>query len=287
MRRAISRRAAARPRFRELVGVLMDPLGQCFLRCASVQKGKKRMTRSLDENYDPFRPMAPLLSADSADNFASLRKELKREIQPNGVIEQMYIEDIASLIFEIMRLRRYKAVIVNNSRLEALRGILEQLLCHPNTDLPYDDDLVPDDLARSWFDNKTAQTKVANLLRKYQMSEDAIEAQAFRWCAEDLERLDRILMALEFRRDKALRSIADYRRMFSKQLEQAANRILDNHEGANDELTEDGERTANRREPAQRAQQQRPSLHFWEKTGEPKCFPAWPDEAHLKRRVRS
>ena len=47
-------------------------------------------------------------------------------------------------------------------------------------------------------------------------------------CSEDLERLDRMLTALEFRRDKALRCVADYRQILSKQLQQAADRILDN-----------------------------------------------------------
>ena len=40
----------------------------------------------------------------------------------------------------------------------------------------------------------------------------------------------RMLTALEFRRDKALRAIADYRQIISKQLQQAADRILDNDE---------------------------------------------------------
>jgi hypothetical protein len=37
-----------------------------------------------------------------------------------------------------------------------------------------------------------------------------------------------MLTALEFRREKALRCIADYRQILSKQLQQAANRILEN-----------------------------------------------------------
>jgi hypothetical protein len=190
------------------------------------------MTHSLDQNVDLSRSMAPLLSAESADEFASLRKELKNEIHPEGPIEQLYVDDFATLIWEIWRLRRYKTVIINNSRLEALQKILNQLLCCPDSDDP---DVViyfrahgAEDLARSWFDNKKAQTRVAKLLRKFQMDEGAIEAEAFRLCAEDLERLDRTLTALEFRRDKALRCVADYRQILSKQLQQAANRILEN-----------------------------------------------------------
>ncbi|WMT72528.1 hypothetical protein [Bradyrhizobium sp. Ash2021] len=93
---------------------------------------------------------------------------------------------------------------------------------------PYDQELDAEDLARSWFDNKKAQTRVAKLLRKFQMDEGAIDAEAFRKSAEDLERLDRMLTALEFRRDKALRCIAEYRQLLSKQLRQAGDRILDN-----------------------------------------------------------
>jgi hypothetical protein len=129
-----------------------------------------------------------------------------------------------------LRLRRYKTIIINNSRLAALRGILDQLLCRRDYDRPYDKDLDAEILARSWFGNKKAQTRVAKLLRQFQMDEGAIEAEAFRLCAEDLERLERMLTTLEFRRDKTLRSIREYRQILSKQLQQAGDRILDNDE---------------------------------------------------------
>jgi hypothetical protein len=186
------------------------------------------MTQSLDQNVDVLHPMAPLLISESADEFASLRKVLKNEIQPEGAIEQLYVDDFATLIWEILRVRRCKTILIDSHRRDALRGILQQLLCDDDYDQPYDQILDAQDLARNWFDRKKAQTRVAKLLRKFQMDEGAIEAEAFRLCSEDLERLDRMLTALEFRRDKALRCIADYRQILSKQLRQAANRILDN-----------------------------------------------------------
>ena len=39
-----------------------------------------------------------------------------------------------------------------------------------------------------------------------------------------------MLTALQFRRDKALRGVADYRDILSEQLQQAAGRILDHDE---------------------------------------------------------
>src|ERR1700682_327148 len=186
------------------------------------------MTQSLDQNVDMLRSVAPLLITESVDEFASLRKGLKNEIQPEGVIEQMYVDDFAALIWEILRLRRYKTILIDSHRRDALRGILVQLLCDDDYDQPCDKMLDAKDLARNWFDHKKAQARVAKLLRQFQMDEAAMEAEAFRLCSEDLERLDRMLTALEFRRDKALRCIADYRQILSKQLQQAANRILDN-----------------------------------------------------------
>src|SRR6202171_2729673 len=186
------------------------------------------MTQSLDQNVDMLRSVAPLLITESVDEFASLRKGLKNEIKPEGVIEQMYVDDFATLIWEILRLRRYKTIMIDNHRRDALRGILVQLLCDDDYDQPYDKMLDAKDLACSWFDSKKAQARVAKLLRKFQMDEAAMEAEAFESCFENIERLDRMLTALEFRRDKALRCIAEYRQILSKQLRQAADRILDN-----------------------------------------------------------
>jgi hypothetical protein len=186
------------------------------------------MSQSLDQDVAVLRSMAPLLSAESADEFASLRKQLENEVVVRGPIEQIYLDDFATLIWEIWRVRRFKAAIINNSRLAALQKILEQLIerAEAFSDLEH----TAKDLARAWFHSKTARTKVAKLLRRFQMDEDAIEAEAFRRRSEDVERLDRMLTALELRRDRALRGIADYRQAFSKRLEQAANRILEDDE---------------------------------------------------------
>jgi hypothetical protein len=192
--------------------------------------GEQNMTESLDQNVDMLRSVAPLLITESVDEFASLRKGLKSEIQPEGAIEQMYLDDFATLIWEILRLRRYKTAIINSSRRAALQGILEQLLWDQDYEHSYQKDKDAEDLARSWFTNKNAQARVAKLLRKFQMDEGAIEAEAFRLCSEDLERLERILTALEFRRDKVLRCIADYRQGLAKQIKQSTDRILDNDE---------------------------------------------------------
>src|SRR5262245_63234908 len=73
-------------------------------------------------------PKLPLLISESADEFDALRDAFEREIKPRGVIEQMYVHDISSIVWEILRLRRCKVVIINSAFGSALEGLLAQLL---------------------------------------------------------------------------------------------------------------------------------------------------------------
>jgi hypothetical protein len=86
-------------------------------------------------------------------------------------------------------------------------------------DFPYELDNAAEDLARNWFDDKNAQTRVAELLGQFQLDEGAIEAEAFRLSSEDLERLVRMLTLAEVRHEKALRFVADCREGLSTQLQ--------------------------------------------------------------------
>ena len=51
-------------------------------------------------------PTAQLLITKSRDEFNLIRDTLNDQIKPRGIIEQIYVEDIAHLVWEILRLRR-------------------------------------------------------------------------------------------------------------------------------------------------------------------------------------
>jgi hypothetical protein len=86
-------------------------------------------------------------------------------------------------------------------------------------------------LALAWFSDPQSRDEVTEKLREFHLDDFAIEAEAIRISASDLELLDRMLTALEVRRDKVLRSIRDYRYSFAKQLRQASDRLLENNDG--------------------------------------------------------
>jgi septal ring factor EnvC (AmiA/AmiB activator) len=170
-------------------------------------------------------PKLPLLITESAEEFDALRDAFEREIKPRGIIEQMYVHDICSIVWEILRLRRCKVVIVNAAFSSALENLLVQLREPGQLDFQVRDKTGR--LAHAWFTDKEAQKQVSETLRRFDLDESAIEAEAIRRSSAGLELLDRMLSSLESRRNKALGCIAEYRASLAHQLRKSADRIID------------------------------------------------------------
>jgi len=194
----------------------------------------------------------PLLITESASEFDALREALELEIKPRGIIEQMYVADIASIVWEILRLRRCKDAIINTALRKALQDILQQLLWVPP---PYSDYFADDEgdaeidqedqaenqpdeedeveprndaglLALAWFSEPEAKKRVSELFSFFQLDESAIEAQAIRNLSEPLEWFDKMLVSLETRRNNALRCISEYRETLGQQLRESTDRLM-------------------------------------------------------------
>src|SRR6516225_11876288 len=131
-------------------------------------------------------PKLPLLITESADEFDALRDAFKQEIKPRGIIEQMYVHDISSIVWEILRLRRCKAVIINSAFRSALEHLLVQLLRQPGQ---YERDVRDEaqDLVDAWFTDEGAKKQVSEILSRFGLDESAIEAEAIRKSSADLE----------------------------------------------------------------------------------------------------
>jgi len=171
-------------------------------------------------------PKLPLLITESADEFDALRNAFDQEIKPRGIIEQMYVHDISSIAWEILRLRRCKVVIINSAFRSALEHLLVQLLKGPGQ-YDYEVKDKAQALAQAWFTDEEAKKQVSEILSRFGLDESAIEAEAIRRSSADLELLDRMLSSLESRRDKALGSVAQYRASLAHQLRESADHIID------------------------------------------------------------
>jgi hypothetical protein len=173
-------------------------------------------------------PKVPVLITESADEFDALRDAFEREIKPRGIIEQMYVHDICAIVWEILRLRRCKVVIINSAFRSALEALLERLLIEPGQySLDRRQRIQAQALVHLWFIDKKAKKEVSEILSEFDLDESAIEAEAIRKSTAALELLDRMLSSLESRRNKALGCVAEYRASLAHQLRESADRIID------------------------------------------------------------
>jgi hypothetical protein len=168
---------------------------------------------------------APLLITESKDDFAHVCETLRAEIDPHGTIEQMYVAEVAHSVWEIRRLARCKIAIINSSFRSALQNIITQMLRQPaSLDLAVKGHA--ETLAHSWFVDPTSKKEIADLLNKFGLDESAIEAEAMRQAADDLERIDRLMRFAQTTRDRALVYIGQYRGSFGDQLRKSSAKMI-------------------------------------------------------------
>ena len=165
-------------------------------------------------------PNTPILKSESPEERRSLQEGLEVDLDPNGMMEVILVDDLADLEWEIRRFRRCKATILNMNLPDALLGLVRHLKS-PFTKKPYDRQEAEEleNLCRRWFtdEDEEAREEVAALLREHKLDESAVEAEAYRRCSAELEVVDRLIGGLEGRRNKALACLAAYRASFRVQ----------------------------------------------------------------------
>jgi hypothetical protein len=162
-----------------------------------------------------------LLITESKEAFASLQRELAREIQPKNIVEKIFLADVAACVWETMRLRRCKDYIINLAYRQAISQVLDNLLGSPENSAEGEARIA---LERDWFSKPQARRELAERLAKFQLDEGVIEAAAISSQADQLEMLDRMISAQQARLHRAFGAISDYREAFSIRVQTAAER---------------------------------------------------------------
>jgi hypothetical protein len=170
---------------------------------------------------------APVLITESAEQFADLHGQLEQEIEPRGMVERMFVSDIATLTWEILRHQRCKTAIINMEFIEALKILLLRLMSEHDR-MPAHKQI--HDLATRWFTHKDARDEILELLKQFGLDEVAIEAEAIRKSSADLETIDRMLTMAEARRNRILRSVAEYREDLAKRLKHRSDFLIEQND---------------------------------------------------------
>jgi hypothetical protein len=171
-----------------------------------------------------FRARPVVLMSESAEEYLALHKKLIDEINPQGLIEAVYVEEIADLVWDIQRLRKFKITIIILATRRSLVNILMELLTHQAK-------IKVDNLAKNWFaededEAAAAKEEVRKILQRFNLDESVIEAEAIKLVADQLDWLDKNLAAASSRLEKSLRFLKSYRADFANDLRRHSNRLL-------------------------------------------------------------
>ncbi|SRR6266545_2521346 len=157
----------------------------------------------------PSLAPSPLINGEDAAAYDDLSARIRAVLRPSDVIEEIWARDVVDLAWEVLRLRRLKAHLLRACAHEGMREVLEPLVPSPD---PYSSDFeeTPDneDLAEQWLVGDAAAVEtVGKTLATAGLTMDAVMARTLVARIEDVERIERMMMAAEARRDTILREL--------------------------------------------------------------------------------
>jgi len=167
-------------------------------------------------SLNDFLGPAPVLEGEDKADYIGLLEEVRRQVKPKDVIEQIYIRDVVDLTWELMRSRRIKVATLHKGQVRAVH----QLAATQNW---------PGlDADAKWSVSAAVKTSFADGMKelaKYGVTLQDINAHAFAAERETLLRLDQNMMQIEARRNFALREIERRRASLGRRLGAVINEV--------------------------------------------------------------
>jgi hypothetical protein len=166
----------------------------------------------------------PLVPGEDAAAYDRLLASVIDTVKPQDVMEVIWVREYTDETWDILRYRRASARLIEAGKAQALADTLRWAMIN-DTEFQYFPQLA-DELASKWSQGDPAAIeKIKTLLAPSALTEDALNAQAVSRKLDDIERLDRMVLTKEVRRDKALREIDLHRVSFSVQTRRIAKQL--------------------------------------------------------------
>jgi hypothetical protein len=140
---------------------------------------------------------SPVLASENREAYQRLALEIARSVKPNDVLEWLMVKDVVDLSWEIRRLRRFKAKLIE---------------IRP-------DQLSPERISRQ---REGAGREIALGV----ILEDAV-AEDFVVVLQDYAQMDSLLASAESRRAAALREVERWRDSFASRVRKASDEVID------------------------------------------------------------
>ncbi len=161
---------------------------------------------------------APLLEGENEADYNDLLARVSAKVKPADVLGELWARDVVDYAWHVLRLRRVKVLVINLAAQEALHAILGDLLDYDSAK----------DLTDGWTQrNPRAVKEVEKALANANLSIEYVMAEALTLRFDALEKIDRMMMIAEERRDATLREIERHRATFGRALRSATEQSED------------------------------------------------------------
>jgi hypothetical protein len=160
-----------------------------------------------------FLGSVELLAGENAAHYEELLARIAGALQPSDILEEIWVRDVADLVWDALRLSRLKASLLDSCVQEGMDKVLRGL------ELPE-----PARSSRGGAQDPAAIEKVEAALAAAGSSLDMVAAQTLSQrhdVIDHIDRIERMTMAVEARRNAALEEIARHRATFAKRLRRA------------------------------------------------------------------
>lgn len=185
---------------------------------AQSKKASQPAASSSQDNLRQLVGPVPILKDEDATAYEALRARFFVDVSPADIIEEVWVNNCADLLWEVLRLRRLKVKFLASSAHRGTSKILYAL----------EPSLHVDDIASAWLRREPSKlAHVKHLLEQAGLDEEAITAQTFIVHLDELEKLERIIAGMEARFNKCLSEISRRRDILARRMREVSQEITD------------------------------------------------------------
>ena len=169
----------------------------------------------------------PLIKGEEAEDYDRLLAGLVAEIDPKGMTEWLWVKDLADNIWESHRLRRIRSSLMTIGMQRAGRKLLASLM-PPEEGDEFERATKAEKLVLDCLGGDADATKtLVTVLKRGDLTLDALSAMSVSDNLEALERLDGMEAGLERRRMSILREVEQRRAILAERMRNASKKNFD------------------------------------------------------------
>ena len=185
----------------------------------SEKKLTKSSTHDALETFSALVGPPPLLEGEDAAAYNELLARITAAVKPADILEEIWVSDVVNLSWDVTRWRRLQQHLITASTHLGVQAVIAPMRHEIGESLW---------LAEGWATGSAESiNKVKEFLASANLSIDAVMALTLAAKITEIERIDRLAMNAETRRNAALHEIERHRTTFGQALRSATDEVVD------------------------------------------------------------